>query len=229
MLKKLVAVVIVAVMAGSCAGSPTTAQATNQDAAEQLAFGYRAVGGAGNIDQVLTIGNDSDMHALPSLDFTALDKDGQPLDDVRVATLFGSDQGLVLVPAGGTAYDVLKFTGRGANHVEDVEVTVASVEVAEASSVEPPEVDYRGEDGHPVNRPWLAATFRVSNSGDHDYLVRLVGIVWARPLPGRPQQADEVIALGGPIRVPAHDTVVIPTTSDARNRIGSAKAYITSD
>lgn len=226
---KLVAAVFVAVMAGSCGGSSTSSRADNHDVVEQLAFGYRAVGGAGNMDQVLAIGNDSDVQALPHLELTALDKDGQPLEGVRVSTLFGSDRGLVLVPAGGTAYDIVKFTGRGTNQVEDVDVAVASVDVAGTSSVEPPEVDYRGKDGRHVSRPWLAATFGVTNPGDHDYSVRLVGIVWARPLPGRPQQAEQVIALGGPIRVPAHDTVVIPTTAEARNRIGSAKAYITSD
>jgi hypothetical protein len=220
--------VIVAAMAGSCAIA-TNAPGENQDVIDLLDVSYRAVGGPGNIDQVLSLGNDSDKHALPHLEITALDKDGKPIESVRVSTLFGSDRGMVLVPAGGTAYDVLKFTGGGSNQVEDVEVTVSSVDVQEASTIEHPEVDYLGKGGRPVDRPWRAVAFRVSNPGDHDYAVRLVGIVWATSLRGRPQQADQVIALGGPIRVPAHSSIEIPTTAQARNRIGSAKAYITAE
>ena len=229
MLRKLVAALVVVLLVTSCAGASTTSRDESQAVADQLVFGYRADGGAGNMDQLLALGNDSDSHALPRLTLVALDKDGQALDGVKVSTLFGSDRGLVLVPAGGTAYDIVKFTGPGTNRVEDVRVTVASLEVTEASSVEPPEVGYLANGGRSVNRPWLADTFRVSNPGDHDYAVRLVGIVWARPLPGRPQQADDVIPLGGPVVVPAHGSIVIPTTPDARNHIGSAKAYITSE
>lgn len=214
-----------AIFAGGCTSLPTVGSG---NVSTELSFAYQAVGGDGNIDQTLEIRNPGEDSVTPVLSFLALDRNDNVLRGVEVTTVFGSDRGRLMVPRESAVFDILRFSGPGASEVEGVDVNVETVDVVAGVSMVYPDVEYLDAQGDPVDRPWQAETFRVSNPGEHAYVVRLVGIVWGKPPPGRPQQADEVITLSGAVTIAAGSSVDIPTNTAARRRIGSAKAYISS-
>ena len=163
---------------------------------------------------------------MPVLELRALDADGNPIDGVEVSTAFGSDRGSLLVPAHSAVLDILRFRGRGVGRVADVEATVSDLTTQAGVEVAYPEVEYLDDSGAAVAGPWEAASFRVTNPGEGDYAVGLVGIVWAQPKQGRPQQWQRLVPLADAVDVPAGGRVEIPTKPSARGRIGSAKAFL---
>ena len=224
--KRLLPLVPVLLLALGCSASPDRSGA---DAAPtvDLAFDYFAVAETGMIDQTVTIANSSaDTAAVPTLEFVALDGEGQPIEGVDVGTVFGSDRGLVVAPANYEVFDILRFDGVGADRVEDVEVVIESVSTFDESGTVYPEVEYLDGGGRAVPAPALARTVRVRNPGAHDYVVRLVGIQWNAPAPGRSQQARRVTPVGAPVAVPAKDTADVRVPHGLGGHLDSLKAYI---
>jgi hypothetical protein len=209
-------------------GCGTTFDRPRADDSEvQLSFDYVAVGGDAMMDQTLGITNSSSgTAAVPTLSFVALDAEGQPLTEVTVGTAYGSDRGLVVAPANYEVLDVLTFEGRGADRVEDVAVTVDAVRTLDGSDTWYPDVEYLDADGRTVPSAIEASTARVTNPGSQDYVVRLVGIEWNAPPPGRPQQARRVVPLEKPVLLPAGDSVDIAVPAHEQGNFGSLKAYI---
>lgn len=196
----------------------------------EFSFEYQGVGGDGMIDQTLSIANSSpDIGAAPRLSFVALDEDGQPLTAVEVGTIYGSDRGLVVAPADFEVFDILTFSGTGADLVEDVAVTVEEVQMFPDAGSAYPVVEYVGTDGEVVPDAFGAHTVRVENPGISDYDVRLVGIEWGFPPPGRPQQALRSTFIGEITEVSAGESADIVLPARMRGRFGSLKVYISVD
>jgi hypothetical protein len=193
----------------------------------ELSFQYEGVGGEGMIDQTLGITNSpQDVGAVPTLSFVALDDDGEPLETVEVGTIYGSDRGLVAAPADFEVFDILTFHGQGAHKVEDVEVTMEGVETFADAGSAYPEVEYFGTEGEVVPDAFAADIVRVDNPGSSDYAVRLVGIEWGVPPPGRPQQALRSEFIGDVTEVAAGESADIVLPARLRGQFGSLKVYI---
>lgn len=195
-----------------------------------LQLDYRGRADAGMIDQTVSITNlSATSAAAPTLSFVALDASGEPLEGVSVTTLFGSDRGQVVVPAAADVFDILRFEGTGADRVEDVEATVEEVRTLGDMGSAYPEVEYLDGAGRPVESTFDAARVRVRNPGAKGYTVRVVGIEWTQPPPGRPQQALGATPLGEAVEVDADSTVEVAIPVRLRERFGSLKAYISTD
>jgi hypothetical protein len=72
----------------------------------------------------------------------------------------------------------------------------------------------------------MAESVRVMNPGAQDYVVRLVGIEWDVPAPGRPQQALRVTPVAEPTEVRADSTADVVIPARLRGRFDSLKGYI---
>jgi hypothetical protein len=205
-----------------CGSSPSGPNAIG------LRFSYVGVAPAGRIDQTVSITNPSDhLAAIPTLSFRALDENSHPVPGVSVITVYGSDRGLVVVPAHYEVFDIVRFEGADAGRVKTVKVTVKKVRTFEDSGTTYPKVGYVDVYGHSVEYPFEARTVRVTNPGDSGYVVRLVGIKWNDPLPGHSQQVSAVTPIGVPVRVAAHSHLDVPLTSaDAAQQYDTVKAYI---
>lgn len=233
MLRAMVSVVLLVLALGGCAesdvppGGSGAGSSQSPDSEIDLRFAYFGVADTGMLDQTVTITNPStDFSATPTLSFQALDANSNPLIGVSVTTVFGSDKGLVVAPANYEVFDILRFEGADAGDVKDVKVTIEKMLTVEDSGTTYPEVDYLDAQGHSVEYPYEAHTVRVSNPGASDYVVRLVGITWNRPLEGRSQQALTVSAVGDPVRVAARNDADVNLTPEAVAKYDSLKAYI---
>jgi hypothetical protein len=199
-----------------------------------LSFSY--VGDSGvdeTMNQQLTIKNTSPGSVVPVLSFTALDKNHQVLPEVKVATVYGSDRGNLVVPY-GTSIDILRFSGSGGHDVADVRVTVPSAAAARISAgvhdVKAQALDSQGRD---ITKFERFSAVKLTNEDDIPVSVRIAYILWDQPPEGVTQQAAEVTPVGGLTEVPAHGTAVVQVTGDAaaavaRNSGGPAvslKAY----
>lgn len=81
--------------------------------AHDLSFHYSRHGSAAEtIDQTLHIRNAFGDSVVPVLTFTAMDAHGKVLPQVKVGTVYGSDQGNLVVPY-GWGFDILRFSGAG--------------------------------------------------------------------------------------------------------------------
>lgn len=212
---------------GSSNGDSSADRNSSELGDVDLTFAYFGVADAGSIDQTLTITNpSSDLAVVPTLSFQALDENRNPLPDVTVKTIFGSDKGLVVAPANYEVFDILRFEGVGTERVNDIKVTVDAVQTSDDSGTIYPEVEYLDAEGRSVQYPYEAHAVRVRNAGASDYVVRLVGIRWNVPSQGRPQQARSVTAVGEPSSVGANSDIEIPLPARAVGRFDSLKAYI---
>lgn len=228
-----VLVVLLAFALGGCAEStkPTgdSGDGPSQSAQTEidLKFAYFGVAESGMLDQTVTITNPSrDVAAIPTLSFQALDENSDPLPDVTVSTIYGSDKGLVVAPADYEVFDILRFEGAGTDRVKDVKVTVETMRTVEDSGTTYPEIDYLDAQERSVDYPYEARTVRVSNPGQSDYVVRLVGITWSRPLPGQSQQARSVTTVGEPVQVAAGSDADVRLAPADIGQYDSLKAYI---
>lgn len=170
---------------------------------EALSFTFELRGGEQFIDQTLSITNEGSEPLRFEAVLTALDGAGEPLADVEVETLYGSQVGgLVVVP--GRDLDIVTFTGPGAQRAEDVDVELEAVEAVDfpevTSPVEAVPVDARGK---PVAYPGLLSRVQLRNPNDAAVEVRTVYIVFEPPQDGVPQQAEAVAEIAPRTTVPA--------------------------
>ncbi len=170
---------------------------------EALGFAFELRGGERSVDQTLTITNEGSQPLRFEAVLTALDGAGEPLEDVEVETLYGSQVGgLVVVP--GRDLDIVTFTGPDAERAEDVDVRLEAVEPVEfpevTSPVEAVPVDAKGK---PVTYPGLLSRVQLRNPNDAAVEVRTVYIVFAPPQDDVPQQAEAVAEIASRTTVPA--------------------------
>ncbi len=195
-----------------------------------LRFTYVGSAPVGTIDQTISITNPSRTHALiPTLSFEALDADDEPLPDVTVETVFGSDRGMVVAPARNEVFDILRFEGPGAREVEDVRVTVRGTREVEDAGTVYPQVEYLDARGEVLDSVYEAETVRLINAGDADFVVRLVGITWDSPAEGDSQQARTVTAVGGPVQVAGRGRVEVALSPADVNAYDSLKPFISAE
>jgi hypothetical protein len=185
---------------------------------------YLAESGDEYMNQFLEIRNQSGKSVAPTLELIALDRRGRFLPDVEVATVYGSDQGQLIVPPSGGG-DVLIFTGAGAERVADVRVNVRHVYQTDYPLSESEvRVDVFDQAGLLVTRNDLFESVLLTNDNPDEVIVRLVYIVWDMPPSGRTQQAEQVVPIGDLFWVPGHGslTVPVPAPSAAERAIAGA-------
>jgi hypothetical protein len=213
-----VTVVTVIAAAGGCAYPVADALGRNGSGlTSALSFRYTATSGTDDMDQLLEIDNGSGESLVPTLRFTPLDQNEQPVPGVTVTTVYGSDQGRLVVGPEGYA-DALVFHGAKADEVADVRVDVARLTVAKQAVGPVEELQPTLEDaaGNPVDDPAQPfAEVSLSNVNDTPLTVRVVYIVWQESPTGESQQAREVISVGGLITVPASGNATVPVAGDA--------------
>lgn len=91
------------------------------DLADQVSIDYDRVGGAGYIDQALTVRNSSQVPVTIEAEIELLDSSGAVLPQVAAHGVYGATEGRqVLVP--GENVDFLVFTGEGASEERDVQL-----------------------------------------------------------------------------------------------------------
>lgn len=199
--------------------------ATTDPSAAALEFTYEQFGGEDSIDQTLTITNSGDRAIDLTLGFVALDEAGEPLPAVDVQTVYGSQEGDMIVSANAESIDILMFDGPGSNRVDDVRVKVKDAQPVSGPSAAYVLVDRIGPDGT-IAAPYESYDkVRLTNDDDVPAQVRLVGIVWGRPSKGESQQALEVISFGGLSQVPAGESIEVAVPRDVQERAGSIKSY----
>lgn len=199
----------------------------SDDGEPAFAFRYESIGGTGNIDQTLSIVNESDATAAPTLEITALDATGDPLPGVRVTTAFGSDRGQLAVSPRLVAFDVLRFDGPSARSVDDVKVEVVNAVAIdeEYADVDWPAVRRYDARGREVD---IGSVARISVTNDQDLatVIRIVGLVYEAPPPGESQQFVRATPLAGPVRIEPGDTFTADVPAAAtRQYFGSIKAF----
>lgn len=237
MLRSRVSVVLLAWALAACSPSGSdpadgpvrdAAASASQSARTEvdLRYAYSRIADTGSIDQTISITNPShDLAAIPTLSFQALDANSDPLSAVSVTTVFGSDKGLVVVPANYEVFDILRFEGTGSERVVDVKVTATAIQTMKDKGTTYPEVHYVDAQGRPAENAWDAHAARVRNPGANGYVVRLVGIHWHQPQAGRSQQARDIAPVGGPVQIDARTEIDIPL-SPGSAPFDSLKAYI---
>lgn len=198
--------------------------------AAALSFEFAPTTGDGYMNQVLTIVNEGNRVLAPTLEFTALDAAGRTLPSVRVASVYGSDRGRLVVPP-GTSSDVLTFTGAGARAAEDVAVSVRTAEPVDVPAVNvQPVVTPVADDGRVLDRNSRFTAVSVRNDDSEQMTVRLVYIIWtappADPATGQRQQAERVVPIGGLILLPPKHTTVVPVTGEARAAVDDAAGRV---
>lgn len=213
--------------------SPDTAEASAEPDADVLTFSYHRKNDYDYIDQTLEINNSHAGSVVPVLAFTALDRQHQPLPDVRVRTVYGSDSGRLVAPY-GSSYDILRFSGAGEQQVYDIRVTVRHLATArEQANVHPVTVWPTDAAGHPVSKFTRFAAVHVQNSDPFAVSVRVAYLVYDQPAQGETQQVISVTAIGGLVHVPAGGTAVVKVTGEAARAVArysggpavSVKAY----
>ncbi|MET9110370.1 hypothetical protein [Streptomyces zhihengii] len=197
---------------------------------------FRYVGDPGEdemINQTLEVVNEQSVSVVPVLRFRALGKDREPLPRVKVTTVYGSDKGRLVLPS-GSGYDILRFSGPGAQDVADVEVTVERVEIAEKEAgATPVTTQALDAEGGEVSRFGRFAKVRLTNDNSAPVWVRVAYVVWDQPADGDTQQAVEVTPVGGLTMIPPRLSFVVDVdpraaAAIARNANGPAvsiKAY----
>ncbi len=199
----------------------------------RLTFSYEGKAAEGFIDQSLSIGNSGGETLAPHLQFIALDRDGRPLPEVRVSTVYGSDRGLVAVPAEG-ALDILTFEPTSKiGLVADVSVTVRRADVVDSVGALPVDIDPLSAAGDAVQNGEPFASIQLRNPNPLPARVRVVLIVYDNPPPGRSQQAASVLDVAGPLDVPPGEPLRLPvdtSVTDKANEMTSGavslKAYL---
>lgn len=206
------------------AGCGADSAATDPSAAA-FEFTYEQFGGEDSIDQALRITNRDDRAIALTLGFVALDEAGKPLPAVDVQTVYGRQEGDMIVPANAESIDILMFDGPGSDEVDDVRVTVEKAQPVSGPIAAYVPVDRIGPDGTIVAPYESYDKVRLTNDDDVPAQVRLVGIVWGRPAKGESQQALEVIPFGELSQVPAGESIEVAVPRDVQERAGSIKSY----
>jgi hypothetical protein len=215
--------IVAAIAIGGCGLSDATERPT---AAPDLRFEFELLAGENEIDQTVTIENSGDTSLAPVLEYTPLDAAGEPMPDIQVKTAYGSDIGQLVVPADWAVLDVLRFEGRGARKVENVDVRVREAdEIAIETPTEEPEIQ-RLDKSRPVEYAHLFDSFRLTNPGDAEIDVRVALIEYELPPEGESQQWVRVTELAPLTTLPAGGEMTIRLPRPLRGRvIGSVKPY----
>lgn len=214
-----VAAAFVALALGACGGD------------EDIAYEFESLGGENEMDQVLWLEHGADVGLAPKLALTPLDGEGDEIPGVKVHTAFGSDEGRLVIPPKAAVIDILRFSGKRARDVEDVELEVPSLERVETTEPAPEAVDITRIDskGRPFKAPDGGGFFdavRVDNPSAGSARVRVALIEWEDPPPGQPQQAARVTPLSDLLQVPGKDSKTITLPPELRGQVvGSVKAY----
>lgn len=154
-----------------------------------LSFEYRTDGpDADFAGQTLVIQNRERLAVAPRLAFTAQDAGGRDLPGVTVRTAFGTDRGLVVVPARGTFLEALAFDGPDAGAARRVQITVRG-----SRYVEGPEIAASTTKATPIDRAGRPLMFgepfdRVRVAPATPGHARLVCVVWEPRPAGRGQR-----------------------------------------
>ncbi|MFF4900825.1 hypothetical protein [Streptomyces sp. NPDC001068] len=205
----------------------------SEPAKSALSFAYWRDGGDNSIDQTVVIRNTNRESVVPVLAFTALDENGEPLPGVHVRTVFGSDDGRLVVPY-GLGLDILRFSGAGEHRVYDVRVTVRRVAAAKsATGAHPLTVQELDGAGRTVSRFTRFDAVRVTNVNPYPVTARVAYLVYDRPADGETQQAVSVTPVGGLVVVPGGGSAVVKVTGAAATAVArysggpavSVKAY----
>jgi hypothetical protein len=198
-----------------------------------LTFTYHRHNGDNYIDQTLDIKNVDTNSVVPDLAFTALDRHHHPLPGVRVRTVYGSDNGRLVVPY-GWSLDILRFSGSGEHQVYDVRVTVVHLATAKVrANIHPVAVQPLNATGHVVSKFSRFASVRVQNTDAFPVYVRVSYLVYDQPAKDDTQQTISDTPIGGLVRVPAHGGAVVKVTGAAAHAVArysngpavSVKAY----
>lgn len=196
-----------------------------------LSFSYEADGGDGYIDQTLTIANSGAAAGAPVLDITPLDASGAVVPGIEVVTAYGSDAGDQVVPAYTEVTDVLKFKGKRADDVVDVEVTVADLGTLEgdyppANDLSVKRYDIEGKSGNDNT----IGSVLVKNPYDQPITIKVAGIEFADTAKGDTQHFKQVSTLLGPITLQPKEKLREKVAVKYRLRFfGSVRAYLVPD
>ena len=197
----------------------------------QLVFVYRPTSRPGYMDQFLTIINTRPSAVAPTLAFVPLDRKGRKISGVTVRTAFGSDHGMVVIPAGWRGSDVLAFDGPGSRQVADVKVIVRSIvriRAAETPAEYTEDLEAREiSAGHTV-QAGAFDTVLVNNPYPFPISIRVVCTIWEEPPPGAAQQMTEALPIGGLTRIAPLEVGTVPVTGPAAGRTrecGGVTAY----
>jgi hypothetical protein len=180
-----------------------------------LTFSYNSVTLESTFDQLLTINNRESSPVATWLELTAYGNDGNPLSNVSITTVFGSDRGRLVMPP-GTNFDVLIFEGEGSDLVVDVEAVVKEARIinfARVRSVVRVEPLDGAGDAVTVENEFTSLLLR--NDNRREVTVRVVLVVWNDPPPKKPEQAERVVEIGGLITVPGGGTATVPIEGEA--------------
>ncbi|MFI1105852.1 hypothetical protein [Streptomyces melanogenes] len=223
------------VLAAGC-GLPSEVGREYGPASSDLSFSYTGISSEDEtINQTVSIHNTYLRSVVTLLSFTALDRAHQPMPQVKVTTVFGSDRGTLVSPY-GYSYDILRFSGPGQHEVADVRVKVDKVVAAAPRVVagrEPVTTQALDDAGHEVSRFDRFTKVRLTNPNTWPVHVRVTYLVYDQPPEGQSQQVVSATPIGGLTRVPSHGTTTIEVkgeaaTAVARNSRGPAvsiKAY----
>lgn len=216
------------VLAAAAALAALALASCGSDIGDPLSFKFDSKAPSGAIDQTLTLLNREHEAVAPVLDITPLDAAGRRLAGVAVHTAYGSDRGLVVVPARSLVNDVLTFRGRAAHRVRKVRVVIARrILVPGASAGDPPVVQRFDRNGTPVGTGARFDAFRVSNESASVVAARVVLLEYDHPAPGDPQQAIRVTSLTGLLKLAPRASRMFRLPAGLRDRaVGSLKAYV---
>lgn len=216
-----------ALVLGGCAVPSAESKDEPAVPAPELTFAYRADGGSGYVDQVLTIANTGAVAATPSFDIIPLDATGEQVRGIRVESAFGTDHGGQVVPAYTEVIDILRFEGEDAADVADVRVEEVepdpfAADVPPANDLRVTRYDVSGstEDERTLGKVELTNTY------DAWVKVRIVGLEYAGDERGT-QQFTQVTDLTGPISIaPGRTASKAVAAGDQGRFYGSVRAYL---
>lgn len=184
-----------------------------------LTFAYHRQNDHEYIDQSLEIDNSDKRSVVPVLAFTALDRNHNPLPDVRVSSVLGSDSGR-LVATYGYTLDILRFSGSGQHQVYDVRVTVRHLAAArQRANITPVAVEPLDGAGHVVSKFDRFAAVRLKNQDRFPVSVRVAYVAYDKPAEGNTQQPVSVSTVGGLVHLPALGTAVVKVTGAAAQAV----------
>lgn len=197
----------------ACSGSDRDSEASVGD----VVTSYEDIAPPGFIDQTVEFSNRTNVAIAVTAEFTALDIEGEPVPGITVATAFGSDRGLLVVPPAGF-YDILTFDGERVRDVTDVDIDVTAMRNVEGfalvGEVEPIPIS----DGVEVTKFDVFSDIRVQNPSSSDIAVRIVCIDYDSPDPGEAQQAVEIIEVVDLISLPPKSTESVSVSSQFADR-----------
>jgi len=190
---------------------------SSSGSAVDVTVDYQDIAEPGFIDQTVLLEHGSGSDVVPTIRYTPLDADGEAVPGVEVSTVYGSDEGRLVVGTGGEI-DILVFEGERASEVvgaEGAAINVIELGTSTAPWLTQPQA-VRG--GVEVSKFEAFEEVMLSNEDAADVSVRVVCILWNFPVPGQAQQAEQVDTVVDEVRVPAGETVVARVSEEFADR-----------